>query len=98
VPVAEIGREYLNDPQTEDCVYGDELREGDVAILAEGLFRWHSGENTFNPATHWCRVTKLRQRGDILSFIGVYADGSQVPRTYNVSLCWYIKREEEDVA
>ena len=39
VPVAEVGKQYMSDPETDDLIRGEELQDGMVVLAADGLFR-----------------------------------------------------------
>ena len=96
VPVAEVGKQYMSDPETDDLIRGEELQDGMVVLVADGLFRGSTmGRYEDN---RWCRVSKLkfspqREYGRITSFVGVYADGSLFPRSYSESYFWYVKKD-----
>jgi hypothetical protein len=96
VPIA-----YLTDPDTEYLVWGDELQEGMVVVVDGAILSRENPDNIERDgysrarvleSARWCRVTKLRRRGELVSFIGVYGDGSQAARTYNIQFAWIVKR------
>jgi hypothetical protein len=93
---------YLTDPETEDVVWGDDLRDGMVVILSDSILMDDPDKfETTDVYTRrrllekarWCRITRLRRDGHLVSFIGVYEDGSQFSRTYASSWAWVVKKE-----
>lgn len=42
----------------------------------------------------WCRVTKLQRMGRVISFIGLYADGTKKVRTYHQTIGWFVQLEK----
>ena len=103
---------YVMDPKTEDLVYGDELRDGDIVLIESGLVRFSIPKNWAEVREHervktlensrWCVITKLRRTpsyGDhnsILNFIGVYDDGTKMSRSFSESYAWFRKLVPSD--
>ena len=92
---------YLMDAETEDLIYGEELRDGMVVVIADTILspdpdsgrELHPYEQRrLLECARWCRVERMRREGHVVSFIGVYADGSKFPRSYAASYTWYVKR------
>ena len=93
--------DYMMDPVTEDLIRGSELKEGMVVLIEDALVREDpkklDEENTSRTnvlriwdTSRWCMVTKLIQ-GDVMSFIGVYGDGTKMSRMYSDRYCWFVK-------
>lgn len=90
---------FVMNPETETTLSGKDLREGMVVILAEDslLVRDPSSEYAdqnvrARVVNRWCRITKLECSGNIIGFVGVYADKTEIPRSYNSSYYWYVKK------
>ena len=70
-PEGLVPLDYVMDPKTEDLVYGDELRDGDVVLIESGLVRFSIPKNWAEVSEHervktlensrWCVITKLRR-------------------------------------
>lgn len=97
---------FQMNPATDDLIRGVELANDMVVLLEDPLNREQPGDHLkegheCNPhrctrvlaTARWCKVTQLeRRRGnDLVSFIGVYHDGTKRSRVYNVSFCWFVK-------
>ena len=69
-PEGLVPLDYVMDPKTEDLVYGDELREGDIVLIESGHVRHSIPKNWAEVREHervktlensrWCVITKLR--------------------------------------
>jgi hypothetical protein len=95
------------DPETDDLIRGLDLENDMVVLLEDTVCREnpesHLKEDHTECDSHtcirilqsarWCKVTQLeRRRGnDLLSFIGVYHDGTKRSRIYNQSFYWFVK-------
>lgn len=92
-------------PETEDLIRGTKLTEG-MVVLIEVITSRVNPQMHLEEIDHecdqydcmrllresrWCKVTDLNRTRDLVSFIGVYADGTKRSRTYNESYCWYVK-------
>lgn len=111
-PEGLVPLDYVMDPKTEDLVYGDELRDGDVVLIETGLVRFSIPKNWAEVREYervkilensrWCVITKLRRTpgyGDhnsILNFIGVYEDGTKMSRSFSESYAWFRKLVPSD--
>jgi hypothetical protein len=93
--------DYLMDPSTDDLIRGDELKEGMVVLIEDVVVRndpqklGADGTSTYDTlriyeTARWCLVTKLHL-GQIISFVGVYGDGTKMSRSYNHSFFWFVK-------
>lgn len=89
----------------EDVLRGSELQNGMIVCLQDQIVRedpdlLNQEEELKNERTlqrihvtsRWCRVTKYETEGNIISFIGEYADGSKFSRTYARSYAWMVKK------
>ncbi len=101
IPETFVPLNYTNDPETEDLIFGDELREGMVALCEDPLVRPNPDRyESAGPheqirileGARWARIASIRRRGDILSVICEYHDGSKSARTMNVSFAWFVKK------
>lgn len=106
IPAQHVRQGYSANVNVETILWGDELVEGMVVLIADPTFR--ENEERINIASdyelsyirprydeqnRWCRVSKIRARNDVMSFVGLYADGTQRTRTYNVVHAWAVKLE-----
>lgn len=101
IPVAFVPLNYLNDPDTEDLIFGDQLVEG-MIVLVEGAFvradpdryqtDYPSVQHRIQETARWCRVVNIRRDQDIVTFIAEYGDGTKSKRSYNASIAWYVKK------
>lgn len=93
--------DYMMDPVTEDLIRGSDLKEGMVVLIEDPMVRDDPSDldkedlrpytiRRIHEASRWCMVTKLEQ-GQILSFIGIYGDGTKMHRQYSDRYCWYVK-------
>lgn len=97
--------DYVMNPETDDLIRGDKLREG-MIVLLESVSMRRDAENFADPKTRpydrqrsletsrWCTVTDMHTSsgdGRVMSFIGLYADGTKFERMYNESFCWFVK-------
>ena len=62
-----VSKWYVMDPQFEDLVFGDDLREGMIVLLEDSMFRTDlahivSGydQDRADECNRWCEVTQLR--------------------------------------
>lgn len=95
------------DPETEDLIRGVDLKNGMFVIIERGYATRAPLDGATTPYeiekiqidNRWCEVTNVsftRRRNDnpLVSFIGVYADGSKVTRTYDaIHYGWVVKKE-----
>ena len=110
-PEGLVPLDYVMDPKTEDVVYGDELRDGDVVLIESGL-RYSIPKNWAEVCEYdrvkilensrWCVITKLRRlpgyegSNSVLNFIGVYEDGTKMSRSFSESYAWFRKLTPSD--
>lgn len=103
IPSAFVSAHYINDPETEDLIYGDKLKNGMIVLIGDNIMRGDPDREDLNPyeeskireRNRWALVESLRPSGpysEIVNFIAVYADGTKIPRTYNQSHAWYVKK------
>jgi len=106
IPAEFVDVNFEMDPKTDDLIRGREVTEG-MIVLWEGSGRRidpaghelgvdHECDPYNCPRllteSRWCKVTKIeRHSRDLLTFIGVYADGTKRSRAYNLSYCWFVK-------
>ncbi len=88
----------------EDLLYGVDLVEGMIVLLFDPLMKGdpdaiHSDYDRMHllQNNRWCEVTQLKitTRYDatlLVSFIGVYRDGTKMPRTFCGSYTWLVKK------
>lgn len=95
---------YVMDPETEDILYGDQLKKNMVVLIWLNEYRqdpskqnnWDAQERAEAAVMNrWCLITdEIRQLDNgKLSFIGMYADGSKSPRVHGPSASWYVKKD-----
>ena len=111
-PEGLVPLDYVMNPETEDLVYGDELRDGDIVLIESGIVRYSIPKNWAEVNEYervkilenarWCMITKLRRTpgyGDsnsTLNFIGVYGDGTKMSRSFSVTYAWFRKLVPSD--
>lgn len=107
IPYGIVRRGFEMNPDTDVILRGEELQEGMIILLEEALMRenpsYHLDSNPhicddyrcprIKETSQWCMVTNLKRRGDITSFVGIYADDVHRSRTYNESFFWLVKKE-----
>lgn len=101
IPDVLVDRYELNDPETEDIVFGRELKNDSVVVTTNVSERTDISEKMDEFVTYraniynsWCRVTRLaKNEKGALIFIGVYADGTQVRRVSHPEDTWYVKAD-----
>lgn len=100
-----VDKFYEMDPETEDLIRGDELRNDMVVVIEDGMLRADTehlrsryDSERARANNRWCTVSSIRRRytGDdnaIVSFIGVYEDGVKKERSFSESYCWIVKKD-----
>lgn len=96
---------YQMDPEFEDLLYGSDLKDGMLVLIQDPLIKGDPTQDNSNDydkhklleTNRWCEVTqfKIQSRGadsPLITFIGVYSDGTKFPRTYDASYCWFVKK------
>lgn len=106
IPSESVRIDYVMNPRTDDLIHGHELVEGMIVLVESTSLRDNperinlGGEfdgylaNRIRETARWCRVTKLKTVSEntaLLTFIGLYADGTKMSRTYNKSHYWLVK-------
>lgn len=90
-----VPQNYQYDPETEDLIYGDQLREG-MVVLADVHGRadendpWKTRELLVK--NRWCEVTNKRS-DDCVYFLGLYDNSVKALRTSARSQSWIIKKD-----
>lgn len=92
-----IPRYYQMDPETDDLLYADELEDGMMVLIGEPEGRADETNPEFFGMSllnfnRWCKVSKLRLNHDIVTFIGVYPDGSKTRRVSDATMTWLVKK------
>ncbi len=94
-------------PEFEDLCYGTDLKNGMFVLLEDALIKGDPDridsdydKMKLMETNRWCEITNytLMPRGadsPLISFIGLYSDGTKLPRIYDASYCWIIKIETE---
>jgi len=107
VPGVIVPANFQMDPATDDLIRSNSLLEG-MVVLIEDISRESPLQHELDPEhecdqhkcvrllreSRWCRVSSIVRRNGLISFIGVYADGTKRSRTYNQSYCWFVKKDE----
>lgn len=106
IPFEAVRIDYVMNPKTDDLIHGSELVEGMIVLIESASLRDNPERISFEKATdgylsnriretaRWCRVTKLTtvpENRALLTFIGLYADGTKMSRTLNKSHYWLVK-------
>lgn len=86
---------YDMSPAEDVLLYGDEIAEGMLVLTEASFLRPGSeaGEDGALRGQRFCKVTKLRRHGDIITFIGEYVDGFQKSFEVAYSWAWIVKRD-----
>ena len=86
---------YLMDPAEDVVLYGDDLTEGMWVLREDWSLRNETSprEGERLRGQRFCRVTRLRRDGDLITFIGEWVDGYQeaANRTH-VTYAWIVKK------
>jgi hypothetical protein len=95
-----VDKFYENDPLTEDVIFGDKLRNGMRVLLEDSTFKPDLSQT--NPSgydlerrreiSRWCEVSEVRFSEKVVSFIGIYDDGTKKKRAYAVDWAWIVKK------
>jgi hypothetical protein len=91
-----VRKDYRYDPETEDLIYGEELKDG-MVVLCDVV--WRSNENdpwedrALLVKNRRCTVTKKRHQGSSLYFIGLYDDGTKAVRQSGPTNGWIVKKD-----
>lgn len=100
IPSAFVPLQYMNDPETEDLIFGDRLKSGMVVLLEDTLLRAdpdrYGTSDTHDQiriqeTARWCRIVDIRYSGNMVTMICEYNDGSKRLRSYNISFAWFVK-------
>ena len=102
IPKEFVGIDFQMNPETDDLRRGSDLRDGDIVLVEDLSYRYYQ-EGTDSPYDivrnnrdcRWALVTLFHcdsQDREIISFIGVYADGTKSSRIYAKSICWFVKK------
>lgn len=109
IPEGFIAKNWTMDPETEDLIPGSKLRNGLFVLIEDTTWGGRldaeafADEETRNPYEYqrlmttqrWCEVSDLQRLShEIIKFIGIYPDGTKISRTYNLSWCWYVKKDQ----
>lgn len=101
IPAAFVPLSYMNDPETEEVMFGDQLSESMVVLIESALLREDPdnfetatplGKAQIRQTSQWSRVVGIRKRGGMHTFICEYADGSKCSRRYGSSYPWIVKK------
>lgn len=106
IPEAYVPLDYNPDGAIETLVRGSSIENGMIVLsedMREDPERHVEGYNgdykpsvydrlRLNKMSRWCRVTELTVQNDIVSFVGIYADGSMYSRSYHQRWYWLVKR------
>ncbi len=106
IPFGYVTRSFAMNPDTDDLLFGNELTEGMVVLVEDHLFyedplilnKKNPSEyavSRLNEKQRWCRIERFANgtERDLVSFVGVYADGTKRVRTYNKSYAWFVKKD-----
>ena len=94
---------YMAQSEYEDIVFGEHLQDGMIVLVADTALRAnmdaiHDAYDKDRADEHnrWCEVTRLQTRpgstGTLVTFVGVYPDGTQRVRKYSTEYAWIVKR------
>ena len=115
IPAEFVESNFSMNPETDDLIFGEVLKDGMVVLLedtlmrasparkrrleegtakGEGLGWYEQDERRLNETSRWCRIERLRLmsgNSEMVTFVGVYSDGTKRIRTYNKSYGWFVK-------
>lgn len=106
IPEGFVPLDFIMNPATDDLIFGYDLKEG-MVVLLESLSAREDPKRLEDVNVHpytknrifenarWClvtRITTMRGAYDVHSFIGLYADGTKMSRTFNRSFAWIVKK------
>lgn len=102
IPNELVGINVRSNLQEETLIRGRDILEGDIVLVAEPIYRTDpkylemespSDHDLYRLAStsRWCRVTKVERHNQVISFVGLYHDQSEYPRSYNESIFWFCK-------
>lgn len=104
IPSDYCGKLFSMNPETEDIVRGNELKDGMVVLVEPRDLRFPidsecSGNSRITfpqivDVNRWCYVTKLHSgfpTNDRISFVGIYSDGTKAFREYQSGTPWFVK-------
>lgn len=87
---------YRLNPETDDLLYGDELRDEMVVLSEEDRFdeqmNYAGAEKFLLKKNRWCAVTKLREEGGAIFFVGLYLDGTKATHQTEATDGWFVKK------
>jgi hypothetical protein len=93
---------YVNDPETEDLIpHNSHLENGMTVILSGPGMKEDLAHMEDDPAkrynamkeNRWATITHLKiENNGVISFVGVYKDGSKISREYSADRSWYVKK------
>jgi hypothetical protein len=88
-------RAYQMNPAEDYLVFGDELADGMWVVREDESLRADSdmSEDEQLRQQRFCRVTKIRRSGDLISFIGEWIDGYQQAFRMHQTFAWIVKRD-----
>jgi hypothetical protein len=102
IPSEYAPKDYLMDPTTDELVAGDELEDGMIVLFEDTVLRPDPQRGISSPydavalkeRARWCKITRLRrlENSQVISFVGLYADGVKMSRTFNESWYWIVKK------
>lgn len=96
-----ISRNYIPNSEFERTIYGNALQNGMIVVIADAILRANPEykETEYDRYktevnNRWCEVSQVRKTPQHVHFIGLYADGSEIPRgAYSVDYAWIVKRD-----
>jgi hypothetical protein len=104
-----VPKSYRMDPETEDVLYGEKLRDGMIVLYADDnrresiphIQKYGTDDGLANALLYnrWVTVSDLGKFDENLTFIGVYSDGTKKQHTFHPKKAWYVKLDsipEED--
>lgn len=108
IPSEYVPVDFAMDPVTDDLIFGDELEVGMVVLVEDLVTRETRDPNKHydgvsdehmayirakaDETARWCRIVRLRKDGEIITFVGLYSDGTKRTRTYNQAYAWFVKK------
>lgn len=97
-----VSKYYRMDPETMILMTdGSKLMNGMEILIEDPNYRvqvnadrdlpdWEKDRALIH--NRWCMVSEFSKKNGLISFVGIYDDGTKVSRDYNVSFSWYVKK------
>jgi len=104
VNVEFVDKHYIPTSDTEEILYGFELKNGMIVVIespdlredTESISWLRRSVELYRQSlerNRWCKVTKFLDDGNAIRFVGEYIDGTKFARFYDSTSTWVVKKE-----